>query len=107
MFKHGENKNNRDVYSDENENSMGILLTQGNKKAFFSGDINNVKKNIGGKKIGDEDRLKDKIGKVDFLKLGHHGYLNYNTKDYMNTLLPNYIVITNDLDQYMNKFLNI
>ncbi len=57
----------RDIYEGENENSLGILLIQGNKKAFFSGDMNNIEKNVGGKKIGDEDRLKYEIGKIDFL----------------------------------------
>ena len=30
--------------------------------------MNNIAKNVGGKKIGDEDRLKNEIGKVDLLK---------------------------------------
>ena len=87
----------RDIYPWENENSLGILLIQGDKKAFFSGDMNNLVKNVGGIKIGDEDRLKNEIGKIDLLKLGHHGYQNSNTTDYINILLPNYAVITNDV----------
>ena len=87
----------RDIYPWENENSLGILLYQGDKKAFFSGDMNNLLKNVGGEKIGDEDRLKKEIGKVDLLKLGHHGYQNSNTNDYINVLLPNFAVITNDV----------
>ena len=31
---------------------MGVLLTQGNKKEFFSGDMNNVKKKVGKIEIG-------------------------------------------------------
>ena len=87
----------RDIYTGENENSLGILLFQGEKKAFFPGDMNNIKKNVGGKQIGDEDRLKYEIGKIDLLKLGHHGYSGSNTNDYMNILLPNYVIITNDI----------
>ena len=72
------------------------MLTQGSKKAFFSGDMNNLDKNDKTGRIGDEDRIKDDIGKVNLLKLGHHGYKNSNTMDYMNTLKPEYVVITND-----------
>ena len=59
--------------------------------------MNNVKKNVNGEQIGDEDRLKNEIGKIDLLKLGHHGYYNSNTEDYLNVLSPNYAVITNDV----------
>ena len=88
----------RDIYNEENCNSLGILLKQGNKKAFFAGDMNNIPKKVGNEKIGDEDRLKDKIGKIDLLKLGHHGYQYSNTRGYMNVLKPEYAIITNDPD---------
>ena len=102
LFVTGQNEKNgkkvyRDIYKGENENSLGILLFQGNKKAFFSGDMGNIKKNIKGKQIGDEDRLKNEIGKIDFLKFGHHGYASSNTQDYLNVISPNYGVITNDI----------
>ena len=87
----------RDIYFNENHNSLGILLFQGEKKAFFSGDMNNYKKNVGWKQIGDEDRLKYKIGKIDLLKLGHHGLYASNSKDYINVLMPSYAIITNDV----------
>ena len=104
-----EKKIYRDIYTGENQNSLGVLLFQGNKKAFFSGDMNNLKKNIGGQKIGDEDRLKNIIGKIDLLKLGHHGYVHSNTKDYLNVLKPDYAIITNDIGKInveTNKFLD-
>ena len=41
--------------------------------------------------------MKYEIGKIDLLKLGHHGYSGSNTNDYMNILLPNYVIITNDI----------
>ena len=88
----------RDIYEGENSNSLGVLLFQGNKKAFFSGDMNNIPKKVGNENIGDEDRLKDKIGKIDLLKLGHHGYQHSNTRDYINVLKPDYVIITNDPD---------
>jgi len=87
----------RDIYTGENQNSLGILLFQGDNKAFFSGDINNIEKNVGGKQIGDEDRLKNEIGKIDLLKLGNNGYWRSNTIDYMNVLMPSYVIITNEI----------
>lgn len=57
---------NRTITEGDNENSLGVLLTQGNKKAFFAGDINNLD--------GDEDRIASQIGKIDFIKLGHHRF---------------------------------
>ena len=103
LFVPGNDKNKkkiyRDIYTNENQNSLGVLLTQGNKKAFFSGDMNNIIKNVGKNKIGDEDRLKNIIGKIDLLKLGHHGYQYSNTKDYLNVLKPEYVVITNDIGE--------
>ncbi len=87
----------REIDKDENNNSLGFLLKQGNKKAFFAGDMNNLDEDKEFGRVGDEDRLKDSIGKVDLLKLGHHGYQYSNTEDYMNVLKPKYAVITNDL----------
>ena len=59
--------------------------------------MNNIKKNVGGAQIGDEDRIKNIVGKIDLLKLGHHGYQHSNTKDYLNVLMPEYVIITNDI----------
>lgn len=87
----------REIVSNENNNSIALLLTQGNKKAFFSGDMNNLDENSTTGRVGDEDRIKDKVGKVDLLKLGHHGAQYSNTEDYINVLKPQYAVITNIL----------
>lgn len=78
----------RKIVNDENENSLGVLVTQGSKKAFLAGDMNDI--------LGDETRLAPVIGKVDFLKLGHHGYIHSNTENFLKTLKPEYAVITND-----------
>lgn len=88
---------NREKVTWENNNSLGLLLTQGKKKAFFSGDINNLDENTNKNILGDEDRIKDDIGNIDFLKLGHHGYVGSNTEDYLNVLKPEFAVITNDV----------
>ena len=87
----------RQIISNDNDQSLGILFTQGAKKAFFSGNMNNNKKNVGGVLIGDEDRLKNRIGKIDLLKLGHHGLSGSNTIEYLNILNPQYAIITNEI----------
>ena len=93
------NNSTREIDEHENNNSLGILLTQGNKKAFFAGDINNLDEDKKKERIGDEDRIKNQVGKVDLLKLGHHGYKYSNTKNFMNTLRPQYAIITNDIGE--------
>ena len=87
----------REIVESDNNNSLGLLLIQGNKKAFFSGDINNLDKNDTTGKTGDEDRIKDEIGDIDFLKLGHHGNTGSNTLEYINTLKPEHVTITNNM----------
>ena len=95
LFITGQNKLPRYRAYTENQNSLGILLFQGEKKAFFAGDMNNHKKIVDGIRIGDESRLQEKIGKINFLKLGHHGFQNSNTINYLNAISPEYGVITN------------
>ena len=97
LYTTGVSSTTREITANENNNSIAILLTQGNKKAFFAGDMNNLDKDEENNRIGDEDRIKNEVGKVDFLKLGHHGYNYSNTEDYINVLKPEYVVITNDL----------
>ena len=99
IWNYGDDANNREIVKYENNNSLGVLLIQGNKKAFFSGDINNYDKNKELNRLGDEDRLKNIIGDIDLLKLGHHGYEGSNTEDYLNILKPEYTVITNDISR--------
>jgi len=89
-------KREREVVEGENNNSLAVLLTQGSKKALFAGDMNNLDKNEETGRIGDEDRIKYDVGDIDFLKLGHHGYANSNTTDYINVIKPEYAMITND-----------
>ena len=65
-FFNGKNRE-RKIKFGENVNSVGTLVTIGKSRAFLAGDINY--------KAGDEKRIADKIGNVDLLKVGHHGYL--------------------------------
>lgn len=76
-----------DVPVNENDNSLGVLIKGYRFKAFLAGDINNYS--------GDEDRLKNQIGKVDLLKVGHHGYKGSTSENFVSTLQPKIAVITN------------
>ena len=100
------NNTTREIVEGENNNSITFLLTQGNKRAFFAGDMNNLDEDKEKGRIGDEDRLKNAIGDVDLLKLGHHGYENSNTEDYINVLKPEYAVITNDVGEAFKDIIN-
>ena len=72
----------------ENENSLGVLVEKDGYRVFLAGDINNFD--------GDEKRLAPEIGKVNVLKLGHHGYLGSSTLSYIRTLDPDMAIQTNN-----------
>lgn len=73
---------------DANYFSYGVKITAANgRTAFLAGDINNYSGAKGDGGVGDEDRLKNIIGSVDFLKLGHHGFGGSNSADYLNRIL--------------------
>lgn len=75
----------------ENDNSFGVLVEKAGKRIFLAGDIDNIN--------GDEDRLKDQIGKIDVLKVGHHSYSKSTSKGWLRTLNPDVCVITNDYEK--------
>ena len=70
----------------ENENSLGVKITIGDKKVFLGGDISNID--------GDEDRLADTIGEVDLLKVGHHGLDGSSTYNYIQAIRPKISIVT-------------
>lgn len=72
---------------DENDNSVLTLLEKGGTKALLTGDLNNLS--------GDEKRLAPEIGKIDLLKIGHHGYVFSSSWGFLKTLSPEVIVATN------------
>lgn len=71
----------------ENENSLGLLLTCNGSKAFLAGDINNID--------GTEDAIGTEIGKVDLLKIGHHGYEESTSTAFIEALMPDIGILTN------------
>ena len=71
----------------ENENAVGLLIEKDGCRVFLASDINNF--------VGDEDRLASEIGKVNLLKVGHHGYDGSTTLGFVTALSPEYAVVTN------------
>lgn len=70
----------------ENENSLALLVEGKGLRLMFSGDMNNID--------GDEDRVGKAVGKVDLLKLGHHGLYSSTTTGYVRSLKPNICIVT-------------
>lgn len=71
----------------ENENAVGLLVEKKGMRVFLAADINNYD--------GDEDRLSAEIGKVNLLKVGHHGYDGSTTLGFVQALSPEIAVVTN------------
>lgn len=71
---------------DANRFSLGVLVEANGHRAFLAGDIEYGD--------GDEDRLAQKVGKVDYLKIGHHGWGGSNSPFYLRSLAPQTLVMT-------------
>ncbi len=73
-------------HADANDACLGVKVTANGKTAFLAGDVNN--------NDGDEDRLAEQLGKIDILKMGHHGVSGSNTVSYLRTLSPSVLIQT-------------
>lgn len=73
----------------ENASSVGVKVTKGDKIAFLAADIT--------KSCGLEQILGEKIGDVDLLKIGHHGYFGSSSKEFLGQLKPEIAIVTNQL----------
>ncbi len=73
----------------ENASSIGIKVTKGEKTAFLAADFT--------KSCGLEQLYGDKIGDIDLLKAGHHGYFGSSSSAFLKKLTPELIVVTNQL----------
>lgn len=71
----------------ENINSVVTLVEKEGTRVLLAGDINY--------KDGDEREIAKKVGKIDLLKVGHHGYIGSTSFFWIRTLSPDYAVITN------------
>lgn len=74
----------------ENDQSLGVLLEKNGTRVFLAGDMDNLS--------GDETRLAPEIGKVNLLKLGHHGFNGSTSEEFIKTLRPDACVVTNTRD---------
>lgn len=71
----------------ENRNSVVTLVEYNGKRVLLSGDMDYLH--------GGEQELADKIGKVDVLKVGHHGYIGSTSLKWVKTLNPEIALIFN------------
>lgn len=71
----------------ENENAVGLLVEKNGLRAFLAADINNYD--------GDEERLAEELGKINLLKVGHHGYDGSTTPGFLEALRPEIAIVTN------------
>lgn len=70
----------------ENDQSLGVLVETNGTRVFLAGDMDDL--------TGDETRLAPQIGKVDLLKVGHHGCEGSSTPAFLQTLMPKICVFT-------------
>lgn len=88
------------IVKNENANSIGVKITKGSKSAFLAADITDD--------TGLEEIYAEKIGDIDLLKIGHHGYYGSSSKDFLKVLKPEVCVCTNQIGKvYPNVKWNI
>lgn len=71
----------------ENINSVCTLIELNGIRALLVGDTNY--------KNGDEKLIADKVGKIDLLKVGHHGYFGSTSIHFAKVLKPEYAIVCN------------
>ena len=71
----------------ENDNSLAVLVEKGGTKALLMGDVN-----VNG---GVEKSIGKQVGKVDLLKVGHHGYGWSTRSAFLSATQPEIAVFTN------------
>ncbi len=71
----------------ENASSVGVIVKKGEKRAFLAADFT--------KDTGLEGMYAEKIGDVDLLKIGHHGYYGSSSKSFLKVLKPEIAICTN------------
>lgn len=74
----------------ENDNSVALLLKKGENKILLMGDVNYGS--------GDENRIAKQVGKVDLMKVGHHG-LGYSTGSPLLTATQPPVAIVTNLEK--------
>lgn len=84
--------NQESHFEDVNDNSLITLFTFGDSKFLFTGDA--------GKEVERQLPL-DEIGKVDVLKVGHHGSKTSSSEEFIKAINPTYSIILSGRD---NKY---
>ena len=75
------------IVARENKNSIIQLITHKNGvKVLLTADMEKE----------DEQRVKDNIGKVNVLKIGHHSYSSSTSKAFIKTLKPDTMIVSNE-----------
>ena len=72
----------------ENVNSVVTLVEYNGLKALLAGDMNY--------KIGGERLIAKQLGRVDLLKVGHHGYFGSTSLYFVKRLMPKYSGVCNE-----------
>jgi len=70
-----------------NDSSLGQLVEVNGFRAYLAGDITGFQNEL--------TLLPDIGGKIDLLKIGHHGYNDANGSEYMEVLKPDVAIYTN------------
>ncbi|MDR2647843.1 MAG: MBL fold metallo-hydrolase [Oscillospiraceae bacterium] len=78
-------------YSGENDNSVITLVQYGKTRALLTGDASNLH--------GLEKDIARQVGRVDLLKICHHGYFGSNSMFFLKTLQAKAGIVTNGLGQ--------
>lgn len=73
----------------ENENSLALYLTCKGKTVLLAGDVNNID--------GAEMEIANQIGKVDLLKIGHHGNPESTTTEFVRKTMPDIGILTSNI----------
>lgn len=73
----------------ENNNSVTALLTVGQVRVLFTGDSQTEAEEVLASRLEEGE-----YGKIDVFKSGHHGSRNANSQQLLDTVNPDYIVIS-------------
>ncbi len=73
----------------ENENSLALYLTCKGKTILLAGDVNNID--------GAETEIANQTGKVDLLKIGHHGNPKSTTTEFVRKTMPDIGILTSNV----------
>lgn len=71
----------------ENVNSVVVLAEANGQKALLAGDMDYTN--------GGEKKIAKKVGRVNLLKVGHHGYFGSTSFYWIKKLMPKYAVVCN------------